>query len=67
MNWQNIIVFLIVAAAMAYAVTRIVRHYRNAKRGIVDCGCGCGANCQNCSVSKSQKPKATSQQPTANN
>ncbi|MBR4136605.1 MAG: FeoB-associated Cys-rich membrane protein [Bacteroidales bacterium] len=72
MNWQNIIVILIVAAAVAYAVTRVVRRYRKAKNGIVDCGCGCGADCpyacqnksnhdvqcENCSSSRSSRPAA---------
>ncbi|MBO7647101.1 MAG: FeoB-associated Cys-rich membrane protein [Bacteroidales bacterium] len=48
MDWQKIIVLLIVAAAVAYAVTRVVRRYRKTKNGIVDCGCGCGADCPNC-------------------
>ncbi|MBO4488351.1 MAG: FeoB-associated Cys-rich membrane protein [Bacteroidales bacterium] len=57
MNWQNIIVLVIVAAAVTYATVRIVQKYRKAKKGIVDCGCDCSgcANCAQCSLGNGQK------------
>ena len=49
MNWQLVIVIVIVAAAVIYAVVRVTRRVRHARRGIVDCGCGFGMDCPSCS------------------
>ncbi|MCR4964986.1 MAG: FeoB-associated Cys-rich membrane protein [Bacteroidales bacterium] len=51
MDWQKVIVILIVAVAVGYSVVRTIQRVRKAKKGIVDCGCGCGADCPNCSQS----------------
>lgn len=48
MNWQLVIVIVIVAAAVIYAVVRVARRVRHARQGVVDCGCGCGMDCPNC-------------------
>lgn len=41
--WQEIITFLIIIAAIAYSVYKIIKDFRN---GGGDCGCGGGKNCR---------------------
>ncbi len=43
MSVQDVIVTVVLIAAVAYAIIRRVR-----RNGRGDCGCGCGKNCPNC-------------------
>lgn len=45
---QDVIVYLLIAAAVAFVVYRAVRRYRHRNDAHCDCGCGCGQSCANC-------------------